>query len=102
MEEFNGMKVYNATEITEPDTSHFLPWTLDMLYQVEPELKEIAAQTVAQKRRGIHAKLDAYTKAKDDAEELVGWLARDPRLRNEGAWDCFFNYVLDQLNIEHG
>ena len=35
------------SEIPEMDTSYFQPWTLDKLYQVEPGLATIAAQTVA-------------------------------------------------------
>lgn len=88
-----------ADRLPEPDTSHFLPWSLDMLYQVEPELKEIAARTVAQKRRRVYARYDAYEAAKNAAWKLLGWYARDPRLRSSDAWDCFFNHVLDQLNI---
>jgi len=42
------------------DTRYFQPWTLDKLYQVEPELKDIATRVVAQKRRRFWAKLDAY------------------------------------------
>ena len=31
--------------------------------------------------------------------KLVGWYARDPRLRSQGVWDCLFRYILDKLNI---
>lgn len=93
------LKLVRACDVPEPDTSHFLPWALDMLYQVEPELQEIAARTVSQKRRRGDARYDDYTAAKDAAWNLLGWYARDPRLRSEGAWDCFFDYILDQLNI---
>lgn len=34
------------SEIPEMDTSYFKPWTLGMLYEVEPELVAIAAKTV--------------------------------------------------------
>lgn len=87
------------SEIPEADTSYFLPWTLDMLYQVEPELARIAVRTAAQKRRNFYARIDAYTAAKDVAWELVGWYARDPRLRSQEAWDCYFDYILDELKI---
>ena len=88
-----------AAEIPAPDTSSGKPWALDMLYQVEPELEAIAAHTVAQKHRGIYARLDAYAAAKHAAYKLIGWYARDPRLRSAEAWDCFFRYILEQLNI---
>lgn len=88
-----------VSELPEPDTSYFKPWTLGMLYQVEPELVQIAAEAVSQKRRRFYAKHEAYEAAKNAAWELLGWYARDPRLRSSEAWDCFFNYILDELNI---
>lgn len=88
-----------ARDIPKPDTSYFLPWTLDILYQVELELKEVAAAAVAQKRLNLYAKIAAYKAAKKSAYGLLGWSARDPRLRSSEAWDCFFRYILDQLNI---
>lgn len=87
------------SEIPEMDTSYFQPWTLDKLYQVEPELKVITARAVAQKRRRWPARRAAYVQAKSAAWKLVGWYARDPRLRNCAAWDCLFRYILDELNI---
>ncbi len=35
------------SEFPEIDTSYFLPWSLDMLYQVEAALKQTAARTVS-------------------------------------------------------
>ena len=93
------LEVIQASDLPKPDTGYFKPWSLEMLYQVEPELEAIAARTVAQKRRRIRNRLDAYTEAKDAADMLLGWGARDPRLRSSKAWDCFFDYILDQLNI---
>lgn len=87
----------NAKKASDPDASHFRKWTLGMLYAVEPELEVIAARTMARKRRG--AKLNAYEDAKKAAWKLVGWYARDPRLRNSGAWDCYFRYILGELKI---
>ncbi len=88
-----------ASELPEPDTSNFKPWTPAMLYQVEPELEMIAAQAVAQKRRRLRDRLNAYSAAKKEAWELVGWYARDPRLRSTEAWDCFFGSILEQLRL---
>lgn len=87
------------SDFPEMDTGYFKPWSLDMLYQVEPELERIANRAVAQKRRRFYARLDAYTAAKKAAWELVGWYARDPRLRTQAAWDCFFRYILKELRI---
>lgn len=88
-----------ASDIPKPDTSYFLPWSLGMLYCVEPGLEQIARKVARQKRRGFYRRLDAYVAAKHEAEKLVGWFARDPRLRSSGAWDCFFDYVLKELRI---
>lgn len=87
------------SEAPEADTRYFQPWTLDKLYQVEPALEEIAARAVAQNRRQLPARQAAYTDAKKSARRLVGWYARDPRLRSQGAWDCLFRYILDGLRL---
>ena len=88
-----------ASDIPELDTSYFLPWSLGMLYGVEPGLEEVARRASRQKRRGFLRRLDAYVAAKHEAEKLVGWFARDPRLRSSKAWDCFFNHVLEELGL---
>lgn len=88
-----------ASDIPELDTSYFLPWSLGMLYGVEPGLEEVARRASRQKRRGFLRRLDAYVAAKHEAEKLVGWFARDPRLRSSKAWDCFFNHVLEELRL---
>ena len=93
------LDVKRASDIPEPDTSHFRSWTLWMLYAVEPELEAIAKRTVAQKRRRFEKRHFAYAAAKKAAWNLVGWGARDPRLRSSGAWDCFFRHILEELNI---
>lgn len=64
--------VYRASDLPKPDNSHFLPCSLDMLYQVEPELKEIAARVAAHKRHWFYDWLDVYTAMKKEAEKLVG------------------------------
>lgn len=88
-----------ASDIPETDTSYMLPWSLEMLYEIEPDLMDIAKEAVSQKRRRFYAKHEAYNEAKNAANELLGWGARDPRLRSSGAWDCFFRYILNELNI---
>lgn len=55
------LEVIQASDLPEPNTSYYKPWTRDMLYQVEPELEVITARMVAQKHRRIQARLDAYT-----------------------------------------
>ena len=89
-----------ASEIPEPDTSYMLPWSLDMLYEIEPQLKALADEAISCKRkRKYQVKRDAYVKARNESWELVGWGARDPRLRSSGAYDCFIRHILDELNI---
>ena len=88
-----------ASEIPEPDTSYFLPWNLEMLYQIEPELKEIAERNLVSRRCRFEKKRAAYEAIKNAAWELLGWYARDPRLRSKEAWECYFGYILDELNI---
>lgn len=93
------IKAIRASDIPEMDTSYFRPWTLDMIYQVEPELQKIAAEAVAKKRQEFYDRLDAYSTAKAKSYKLVGWYARDPRLRSSAAWDCFFRYILKELKL---
>ena len=81
------------------DTSYFLPWSLDMLYQIEPSLKDIARQAIAHRKEDFYKRLDVYITTKEKAYELVGWGARDPRLRQTGAWDCYFDYILEALKL---
>lgn len=99
MEIIGNMKVYTAAELPEMDTSYFLPWSLDKLYELEPELRDIAVRTVEQRRKRFYDRIDAYVAAKHAAEKLVGWFARDPRLRSSGAWDCYFRPILEELRI---
>lgn len=73
--------------------------TLQMLYATEPELEAIAKQAAAQKQRPVDDKYRAYVVAKRAAWELVGWSARDPRLRSSEAWDCYFRYILEELKL---
>lgn len=88
-----------ASDIPEEDTSYMLPWSLDMIYEIEPELQKIADAATAQKRRRFDSRVDAYADAKHKALKLVGWYSRDPRLRTAGAWDCLFEYILDDLRL---
>jgi len=90
MKEIAGMK---------DNTPNSSPWNRDMLYQLEPRLEKIAARTVMRKRQRFHDRLNAYSDAKRDAWNLVGWGAKDPRLRSSGAWDCYFRYILNELKL---
>ncbi len=93
------MHVKRASDIPKPDTSYFIPWRLKMVYEVEPELKRIADKAYISGNEEFYERLDIYAGIKHDAESLVGWFARDPRLRSSGAWDCFFHHVLEGLKL---
>lgn len=81
------------------DTSYFLPWSLDMIYEIEPSLKGIAEKAASYRKEDFYKRLDVYATAKEKAYELVGWGARDPRLRQSEAWDCYFEYILKVLRL---
>lgn len=70
-----------------------------MVYEVEPDLEQIAAWAVSQRGRRYQAKLETYEKVKAEADRLVGWRARDPRLRCSAAWDCYMRHVVKRLGI---
>lgn len=89
----------NAKRASDPDTSHSRKWTLGMLYAVEPELEAIAVRAAGQRRQRSWQRHFAYVAAKKAAWKLVGWYARDPRLRSSEAWDCYFRYILEELKI---
>lgn len=86
-------------EIPGDGMEHFIPWRRYMLYEIEPTLQDIAKRALSQKGRPFYARLNAYTEAKHSAEYLLGWYARDPRLRSSGAWDCYFRYILRELDL---
>lgn len=99
MMEFSWNQDCYLSGIKPEGTKHFKPWTLKMLFDVEPDLQNIAQDAVSLKNESSSMKLEAYIKAKHAAFNLVGWNAADPRLRNKGAWDCLFDYILSELNI---
>lgn len=94
--ELNRMQ---ACDISLFDRSYFIPWSLEMIYEVEPALKKVADYATKQRESEYYDKLAAYSKIKRASYKLVGWYARDPRLRNNGAWDCYIDHIISQLNI---
>lgn len=99
MIEISGIKACSLADIKPQGTNHYKPWTLQMLFDVEPDLQKIAQDAVLSNGKRFLVKHYAYVKAKDAAFDLVGWNAADPRLRSKGAWDCLFDYILSELNI---
>ena len=96
----SDLEIIVASDLPEPDKSYMLPWSIEMIYEIEPKLKELAAEAISHKNKRQHAdKRAAYIKARNESRKMVGWEARDPRLRSCGAYDCFIRYILDELEI---
>lgn len=43
--------VKSAADIQRLDTSYFIPWRLDMLYEIEPELENVANRATVSEPR---------------------------------------------------
>ena len=92
--------VVTASEIPAPDKSYMLPWSLEMMYEIEPRLKKIADRALEVKgSQKDDVLINAYTKARSECYELVGWAARDPRLRSTEAYDFYTDYIIAELDI---
>lgn len=74
-------------------------YTLNKICEIEPELGVIVDRAISMKRAPIRERHRAYTRAKFDAWKLIGWEARDPRLRNSKAWNYFFRKIIECLRI---
>lgn len=89
----------DITDIPGEDTSYFTPWNIGMLYEVEPGIRLIIEDCKNERRKEFCYKCKIYSKAKMDSYKLVGWMARDPRLRSTGAYDCFIKALVDALDL---
>lgn len=91
-----------ACDVPKLDKSYMLPWSVEMLYEVEPRLKDLADEALTAKtKRKYDVRHAAYVKARNESYELVGFGARDPRLRSSGAYDCFTEYILEGLRLPY-
>ena len=70
-------------------------WELWMIFEVEPKLKTIGEEALQRFEGAPDQREQAYYWAKDDFSLLVGWEARDPRLRSSGAYDCYTGWILN-------
>ena len=96
----NKFNTIAACDLPEPDKSYMLPWSVEMLYEVEPKLKEIADKALTVKgHENDDVLINAYTEARSACYKLVGWAARDPRLRSTEAYDCFTDHIIAELDI---
>ena len=97
----DGMQTIRANELMEMemDESHFKPFTLDMIYQCEPELKTIMQGLKGKKHQNENARRQIYSNIKKQIDKLIGDNAADPRLRSSEAWDCYTDTVLHELAL---
>ena len=65
-----------------------------MIFEVEPDLKRLGLEALELFRGSPEQRTNAYYWAKDEFSLLVGWEARDPRLRSEEAYDCYTDWLL--------
>lgn len=97
-----GFYAVTASTGPIPGKSYMLPWSIEMLYEIEPKLKKLADEALAAKTSKSHdVRRAAYVKARNESFELVGIGARDPRLRSGGAYDCFTEYILERLKLPY-
>ncbi len=78
----------------EDCTSHSPAWNLEMLYRLEPQLREIEARA-----KQDSDPFSAYEQAKRSASRLVGYSAANPHLRSSKAWACFFRHLVEELDL---
>ena len=81
------------------DGGRHMKRSLRSIYAAEPDLRLVAEKAIKRKRQGMSARIAAYENAKREAWFLVGWGARNPRLRSSDAWDCFFRQIIRGLRI---
>lgn len=75
------------------------PWDIHMIFGTEPKLAIIAVDAAAVKWLWKKARIAAFETAMDKAGNLIGEDAHDPRLRDNAAWDCFHDYILEHLRL---
>ena len=65
-----------------------MDYTVDLLFSVEPQLKDVVdtAEFIAETTGDKDV---AYVTAKRSSDRLVGFGAKNPELRNEGAYHDF-------------
>jgi len=83
----------------ENPRSFLRPWDIHMIFGTEPKLAIIAVDAATVKWLWKKARIAAFETAMDKAGKLIGEDARDPRLRDRAAWDCFHDYILDHLRL---
>ena len=74
-------------------------WDISIIFGTEPRLAIIAVDAATAKWLWKKARIAAFEAAMDKAGNLVGEDAHDPRLRDNAAWDCFHDYILEHLRL---
>lgn len=67
-----------ASEIPEKDTSYMIPWRLDMLYEIEPKLQEIADGIGLHKRKRFYNRIAVYERVKTMFGSLLDGVRETP------------------------
>ena len=73
------------------------PWDIHRIFGTEPKLAIIAADAATVKWLWKKARIAAFETAMDKAGKLIGKNAYDPRLRDNAAWDCFHDFMIEHL-----
>ena len=74
-------------------------WDISIIFSTEPRLACIAVDAASMKWLWKKARIAAFNTAMEKADRLIGEDARDPRLRDNAAWECFYNYILDHMRL---
>lgn len=73
-------------------------WTEAELFKEEPALQSIIENAKLYRKRRVRDRIWQYEAAKRTASGLVGWGAKDPKLRCSGAWQCFLRCLMNALD----
>lgn len=72
--------------------------SIQSVFQTEPALRDIVETAVQLVALGNN-KWVMYSKAKAQAQPLVGWTARNGALRSTAAYDLFIDHLCDRLGL---
>lgn len=97
-----------VSSVPPQDHSHFIPWSLAMIYAVEPSLETIRRRAFDQALLGTHKRRavkknavnNAFVEARNSSDKLIGWNARDPRLRSSEAYEFYIYGLKEALEKE--
>ena len=74
-------------------------WTIETIFSTDPELALIAICAASAGHLRLEAKIAIWSFLMEVADHYVGEKARDPRLRSQGAWDVFSDFLFDIMDL---